>query len=145
MGRVSELTGQRIYLDTNIFIYALEGYPEFAPMLAELFEAIDRGEVLAVTSELTLAETLVKPFIDASAERQQAYQQFLQSSHGLTLVPISRAVLIEAARLRAAHSFRLPDAIHLATARLTQCATFLSNDKRLSAAGLAAVTLAELI
>ena len=145
MGRVSDLAGQRVYLDTNIFIYALEGYPEFAPVLAELFEAIDQGEVQAVTSELTLAETLVKPFMDGSVERQQAYQQSLQSSPGLTLVPVSRAVLVEAARLRAAHGFRLPDAIHVASARLASCSRFISNDKQLKIPGLPVVALAELI
>lgn len=145
MGRVSDLAGQQVYLDTNIFIYALEGYSEFAPALAELFGAIDRSEIRAVTSELTLAEALIKPFMDGSIERQLAYQQSLQSSPGLTLVPVSRTVLVEAARLRAAHSFRLPDAIHVATARLTHCATFISNDKRLGAAGLPVVMATELI
>ena len=144
MGRVTDLAGQRVYLDTNIFIYALEGHAAFASVLAELFQSIDQGELQAATSELTLAETLVKPFLDGSAERQQAYQQALQSSAGLMLVPVSRAVLVEAARLRAAHGFRLPDAIHVATARLSACATFLSNDKRLRPAGLTVMTLAEL-
>lgn len=33
-------------------------------------------------------------------------------------------------RFRASINIKLPDAIHAATAMLTQCSTFLSNDQR---------------
>ncbi|MDM8559818.1 hypothetical protein QUF82_13370 [Thiotrichales bacterium HSG14] len=52
--------GRRIYLDANIFIYLLEGYPAFIPVLTELFSLIDSGKLQAVTSELTLAETIAR-------------------------------------------------------------------------------------
>ncbi|HRC43298.1 MAG TPA: hypothetical protein PLT27_04540 [Nitrospira sp.] len=42
MASLKTLTG-RPYLDTNIFIYALEGYPVFRPTLTQLFEAFDGG------------------------------------------------------------------------------------------------------
>ncbi len=49
-------------------MYALEGYPAFQPILTPLFETIDCGDIQAVTSELTLAEVLVKPLLDRSCE-----------------------------------------------------------------------------
>ena len=64
MGLVSLCEGRLVYLDTNVFIYALEGYPAFAEPLAALFRGIDNGTCRAVTSELTLAEVLVKPIKD---------------------------------------------------------------------------------
>ena len=79
MARIETLTG-RLYLDTNIFVYALEGYPVFRPILTSLFAAIDRGDIQAVTSELTLAEVLVKPLLDRSREREAAYLQALRPS-----------------------------------------------------------------
>lgn len=42
MARLETLTG-RLYLDTHIFVYALEGHPVFRPILTPLLEAIDRG------------------------------------------------------------------------------------------------------
>ncbi len=48
------IQGKKVYLDTNIFIYALEGYPAFNPFLTALFKAIDEGHILAISSELTL-------------------------------------------------------------------------------------------
>jgi predicted nucleic acid-binding protein len=131
--------GQRVYLDANVFIYALEGHARYAPLLSDLFRAIDRGEVQAVTSELTLAEVLVKPFADASVERQAVFQRALRTTGSRTVAPIDREVLIEAARLR------LPDAIHVATARLSGCRTFISNDQRLrTSTGLAVIVLADI-
>jgi predicted nucleic acid-binding protein len=45
------------------------------------------------------------------------------------LLPITEAVLREAARLRALHTaLKTPDAIHAATALLHGCALFVTND-----------------
>lgn len=129
MARIETLTG-RLYLDTNIFVYALEGYPVFRPILTSLFEAIDRGDIQAVTSELTLAEVLVKPLLDRSREREAAYLQALRPSTSLHLAPVSQETLIAAAHLRAEHGLKLPDAIHMATAQLTHCERLLTNDSR---------------
>lgn len=135
----------RVYLDTNIFIYALEGYPVFRAVLTTLFQALDQGELTAVTSELTLAEVLVKPLLDHHAERQAAYLQALQPSTALQIVPVSRDILIAAARLRADTNLKLPDAIHAATAQLTGCDQFLTNDARFSSfPGLAIRQLSDL-
>jgi predicted nucleic acid-binding protein len=143
---LNTIRGERVYLDTNVFIYAIEGYPEFVDELNEFFDSIDAGNLRAFTSELTLAEVLVRPLRDANLEIQTAYQQALQSSEGLEVVPVSRDVLIEAARLRAVANLRLPDAIHGATAILTGCETFLTNDRRLAAVpGVEVVLLSEVI
>lgn len=143
---LNAIRGKRVYLDTNIFIYALEGYPEFVDELTEFFESLDEGSLSAVTSELTLAEVLVRPFMDGNTERQTAYQQALQSSQGLEVVLVDRNVLIESARLRSVANLRLPDAIHGATARLTECETFLTNDRRLLAIpNIEVVLLSEMI
>lgn len=130
MGFLTALQGQRIYLDTNIWIYALEGYPSFIQFLTELFIGIDQGSLNAVTSELTLAEVLVKPLMDQNLQRQNIYHQALQSSKSLEVVPVSREVLLKAAELRAECNLKLPDAIHAATALQTKCFNFLTNDKR---------------
>lgn len=143
---VNAIQGRRVYLDTNIFIYAIEGYPDFVDELNQLFDSIDAGNLRAFTSELTLAEVLVKPLIDGNLEIQGVYQQALQSSEVLEVVAISRDLLIEAARLRAVTNLRLPDAIHGATAILSGCDTFLTNDRRLtSLPGIKVVLLSEVV
>lgn len=91
---LSAIQGVRVYLDTNVFIYAIEGYPNFVDALDEFFGSIETGEVRAFTSELTLAEFLVRPLMDGNLEIQTAYQQALQNAEGFEVVPVSRDVLI---------------------------------------------------
>lgn len=129
MGRVSAELGQRIYLDSNIVIYAIEGLAQYAAQVQPLLDAMDSAEVLIVTSELTLAEVLVGPLKTQNLSIQQTYRAFLTTTPTLEVAPISRTVLTEAAQLRATTKLKLPDAIHLATAMQYQCDTFLTNDE----------------
>lgn len=119
---------QSVYLDSNIFIYLLEMHPTFIDVLTELFLFIDSGQLPAVTSELTLAETLVKPTEENNIDLQRTYQSVLQTSNVLHVISINRVILIEAARLRATNKIKLPDAIHLATAIVNHCQAFITND-----------------
>ncbi|MCX7015211.1 MAG: type II toxin-antitoxin system VapC family toxin [Candidatus Sumerlaeota bacterium] len=131
MGLLNAIVGRRVYLDANIFIYAFEKLPEFQQEVVDLFHSFDRGDLDAVTSELTLAEILVKPFAAQSIEIVSAYEKAINSSRSLEVVPVDRAILVQAARLRAKAKLRLPDAIHLATALRAKCGSFLANDKRM--------------
>ena len=128
MGLLDEIEGPRIYLDTNIFIYAVEGFDRFEEEISTLFSAVDRGKIEAITSELTLAEALVKPFEKGSERYQQIYREALQDRASFHLLSITRSLLVESARLRALTGLRLPDAIHLATAREAGCSTLVTND-----------------
>ncbi len=146
MGLINRMMGQRIYLDTNIFIYALEGYAEYLEFLTELFKEIEQGTVKAVSSELTLAEILVKPIMEQNHKAQDIYQEALRTSNGLEIVPVSREILIEAARIRAQSGHKLPDAIHLGTAYMNKCTVFLTNDKRIKGiADISRVLIDELV
>lgn len=124
---------KNVYLDANIFIYLLEGYAEFASVLLQLVDLIDAGKVQAFTSELSLAETLVKPIMDGNLNLQHLYETTIQTSASLQVCPLTRDILMLAAKLRAkskkSSSIRLPDAIHIATAQVHQCQYFVTNDK----------------
>jgi predicted nucleic acid-binding protein len=82
-----------------------------------------------VTSELTLAERLVKPIMDDDLSRQNTFQSFLAEGSNLQVIAISRPLLIRAAQRRATYKPRLPDAIHLATALDSGRKSFLTNDQ----------------
>ena len=131
MGLVEACPGRRVHLDTNIFIYAVEGLAAFALVLSELFERMAAGDIRASTSELALAEALAKPMEAGREDIARLYEEMLTPSDWLSVLPVDRAILIEAARLRATLKLRLPDAIHVATAARAGCDLFLSNDKRM--------------
>lgn len=136
---MTRLLGRSVCLDTNVFIYAVEQTAPYAAALHPVFEDVARGRTRATTSEIALAETLVKPFRTLDARLQLAFEDAL-SAPGLTVVPVSRAVLFEAARLRAAFRLKLPDTIHAATAQLAGCDVLLTNDT-----GMAAVPGVEIL
>jgi predicted nucleic acid-binding protein len=146
MGPLDAIAGQSVYLDTNIFIYYLEDFPQFRTIPGELFRRLDAGEIRGVTSELALAEALVKPIRQKDAASRSIYEQMFASSRGLNVLPISREMLLAAAEIRATTSMKLPDAIHFATDQVASCAKYLTNDHLLTAQGsISILVLAELL
>ena len=93
MGKVSQELGQRVYFDANIIIYAVEGFAPFLAQLRALTGAMNAGEIIAVTSELTLAEVLVKPLKDQLPAIHQAYQIFLTPTPALNVMAVEREIL----------------------------------------------------
>ena len=131
MGLLEALEGDRIYLDTNTWIYALEGYSAFRPQLMLLFEQMQAGTLTGITSELTLAELLVKPCRDQDLEQQAQYKKAIANRKNFFIMPVLRDLLIDAADVRAKTQLKLPDAIHAATALRTNCTTLLTNDRQI--------------
>jgi hypothetical protein len=43
-----------VYADAQIFIYSVEKHPIYAPILRPLWEAVARGDLEVLSSELTL-------------------------------------------------------------------------------------------
>ena len=131
MAGLADLPSGKVYLDTNVFIYAVEAVPEYAVAVEALFGRIDDRSVVAVTSELTLGEVLAKPFEAGRYDIVAVYEEMLTPSPWLSVVPVERTILIQAARLQSQLVLRLPDAIHVATAAIAGCSAVLSNDRRL--------------
>jgi predicted nucleic acid-binding protein len=122
------MTESRIYLDANVFIYAVEGNDDIANILRKLFELFRQNRGVGVTSELTLAEVLPK----ANAVQRRNYLDLIVWSRIFDLRPVSRDILIETADYRkAAGNAKLPDAIHVVTAIRSECRIVISSDLRL--------------
>jgi predicted nucleic acid-binding protein len=126
--------GPRLYLDTNIIIYAFENTDEISERLRGLIAAASspRHRFLA-TSELTLAEIVVVPLRKGDRRLIDIYESITIGNSFVHVGTVSREVLWLAAILRSRHrQLRLPDAIHIATAMLFGCDYFLTGDLRLS-------------
>jgi predicted nucleic acid-binding protein len=123
----------RIYLDTNIFITAFETGTEVSGKLVTLLStARISPSPRFVTSEMTLAELLVRPFRNNDAGQIALYSPTIASSPWLDAQPVSRDIFISAAGLRASvPSRKLPDAVHLSTAIIAGCTHVLTADKGL--------------
>lgn len=136
MGALEETLGNKVYLDANFFIYALEEVEPWVGVARRVLAALDKGSCSGVTSELSLAECLVKPLELGRADLVQTYQAFLQERRFFSVVPVTRELLVEAARLRGLSRIKLPDAIHAATGLQRGCTSFLTNDDRLTIPGI---------
>lgn len=146
MGTLSGVSGSLLYLDANIIIYAAEGPVVVGSPLQRLLLQVDSGALSTVTSELTLAEVLVRPLRNGDTVLADKFRQRVTSGPTMSTVAVSRGVLERAAELRAAHpALKLPDAIHAATSLLAGCTTFLTNDVRFeSVTGLPVLLLSKL-
>jgi predicted nucleic acid-binding protein len=122
-----ELVGSRVYLDANVFIYAYEEHRLFSPAARALRALHERGELRIVTSQWTLAEILVAPIRNRDRKAQRHYRGIFDSA-ACQVQAIGQDVLLEAARLTALLPLTLPDATHVATAKLTNCNHLVTND-----------------
>lgn len=132
---LDRLDGRRVYLDTNCFIYFLQSSEQYAPLVSPFLERSARGLLEIVTSELTIAEMLVKPYKEARPDIAQQYRRFFSMERIIATRPIGLGILDAAAALRATHRLSLADAIHLATAIDGGCAIFLTNDSGIRGPG----------
>ena len=118
----------KFYLDSNVFIYALNGPSDVAAQLQKLFGIFQTKPSMAVTSELTLAEILPR----ATSFQTRYYLNLIVWNHIFDLRPVSRDILTDTVDYRKAAGMpKLPDAIHVVTAIQAGCARILSNDRRL--------------
>jgi predicted nucleic acid-binding protein len=118
----------RVYLDANVLIRMMERTDAAADASARLFSIAERGKLKLVTSELSLSEVLVGPIAKADPLLEKAYLDLLTDE---PLIELCRAMLIEAARIRARSKAPLADCLHVACAELSGCRLILSYDRRL--------------
>lgn len=131
MGLIDDLEPGPAALDTPIFIYFIEEDRRYLPLIKPLFEAIDRGDLSAVTSGLSLMEVLVAPYRSGNSALADRYESLLTHSRGLRFIEVDRRLLKVAAQLRATCKLKPPDAIQVASALVGDCQSFLTNDRRI--------------
>ncbi len=120
----------RIFLDTNFFIYLIEGAGANGARSRYLLRAFSQRRDEILTSVMTLGELLVQPLRAGDQIMVQQYRRIL-SSPGITVLPFLENAAEAFARVRLNTSIRPPDAIQLATASVAGCDLFLTNDERL--------------
>jgi predicted nucleic acid-binding protein len=119
----------RIFWDTNLFIYFLEGNHQFSVDTKQLRRRmLARGDQL-LTSTLTLGEVLVKPMERGDAILCKAYESVISQS--AVLLAFDLLAARNYATLRRDRSLRPPDAIQLACAAAASTDLFVTNDHRL--------------
>ncbi len=128
---LNKIKNHSIYIDSNIFIYTIEWHEKYYEILEKFYNYIYKNNIFTYTSELTISECLVKPLKDKNVEAVKNYLKAIQNNDLLELKKVSKNILLESAKIRAELWWKLPDAIHWATALESWCKYFFTNDKKI--------------
>ncbi|MFC2173833.1 type II toxin-antitoxin system VapC family toxin [Acidobacteriota bacterium] len=115
-------------LDTSVFIYFVEHNPRYHDLSKFIFEAIETGKIKATTSTLSLLEILVQPYRRQLDDLVMKFYGLFTTYPNLEWVELTLEIADTAARLRAEHRLKTPDAIQLASALSSGATGFICND-----------------
>ena len=116
----------RIFLDTCIVIDLVEAKPEQQDKLKILITGKQ-----AIGSELVRMEARLQALRDQREDLLKVYDSYFERCE---MVSFDRELFDLASRLRIDHRIKTPDALHLATAIISRCAQFWTNDAHLAKA-----------
>ena len=99
-----------------------------------------------VTSVITLSEVLIHPLRQGDEALATQYSRILLNAAHVQALAVSPLIASAAARLRASHGYKMPDAIQIATAQSAHATFFVTNDEALAGiSGLRVIVLKQLL
>jgi predicted nucleic acid-binding protein len=101
-------------------------------MAGEVFRWLERTPNTAVTSTLTMTELLVQPYRAGNELLVNRYYGLLSTFPNLEWVAPDLVIADAAARIRANHRLRTPDALQAATGVCSSATALLTNDPDLA-------------
>ncbi len=116
-------------LDTVTIIYFLEKHPRYYQIAKEIFKKIETGKISANISTLVFTELLVPAYRTKEYKHAEKIVHILSNFPNLKIIPINTKISTVAAKIRAVHGIRTPDAIHIATALESKSSGIITNDK----------------
>ena len=122
---------KKIFLDTVVFIYHFENNPKYIDLTSSIFSRIEQGLNSGLTSQITLAEILIKPHKLNEHDKAQDYQIIFQEFPNLLAADIDHDCAKIAALLSAKYNLELPDALQIGSAISNNASIFITNDLKL--------------
>ena len=143
---MARLRGQRVYIDSNIFIYFLDKHDTYFEVVSQFLQACIKREIFGTTGDAAVAEVMVGPYRQDNPALAACFKRFFAQKNFLTVISHDRAVFDAAAMLVARKRLKFIDALHLATAVHAGCQFMLTNDAGISSNdGIEVVSLAGLL
>ncbi len=121
----------RLFLDTSPVIFFVEKNPIYVDRVRAIFQRIDSGPIIGVTSPVTLAEALVVPCRLNDALVQQQFLDLIVGANNISFANVQQKEAQNAADIRARYNLSLTDSFQVAVALETKCDALLTNDARL--------------
>lgn len=118
--------GALLLVDSAPIIYTLEAHPKFSGRYEALFARHAAGEVSLAVTTITIAEVLIGPLGVGEEALAKRYRTLLESWQ---VVELTADIAETAARLRAKHKLKLPDAVQLASALAINAHALVTHDR----------------
>lgn len=123
------IESKKIFIDTAPIIYYLQSSELYYDSMKEFWKKYDECDY--VTSTITITEYLTFPYKQRDTQLVSSFYAFLNDMD-IQVRSIDERIAEKAAKIRAEYKhFKTMDALQLATACITNCDLFLTNDKQL--------------
>lgn len=120
----------RIYLDSCIYIYYFSAGNILGKRASKYFVGAETNKHEILASSLVMHEILSGVYKEIKSKAGEIYGN-LSLHPGISWIDFSLEIADLSAQLRSETSLKTPDCIHLATALLSECSQFITNDKQI--------------
>ena len=121
----------RIFWDTMLFIYLIDGHPEFSDQVNYLLErSLERDDHL-YTSHLAMAEVLAGAAKSVFPEKARKIREMMNEA-GFRFLPFDGGCVEIFGQLRSKERLKIADAMHLACAANAGMNLVMTGDKDLT-------------
>ena len=126
------MTGfKRVFVDTAPIIYYLENSALYMNSVKKFFEKCIKENIQVVTSAITIEEYLVFPYSSGKIEFADNFKRFIEYMN-IMVVDIDSNIAEQGAKIGGKYkNFKAMDALQIATAIVSGCDMFFTNDKQL--------------
>ncbi len=132
------MSGKKLFLDTNLFIYLVEGESDLSDKVEQIVTFSRQRGITIFTSALTVGEVLVKPVKDGNESLIDRYKDLFNK---IEIVSMDAQISYKFAEIRASFTIKAPDAIQLASAIIGGAAHFVTNDERLANVNIGGINI----
>lgn len=122
---------KRVFVDTAPIIYYLENSSLYMDFIKKFFAKCIEEDIQVVTSAITVEEYLVFPYSSGQMELVDNFKRFIEYMN-IEVVDIDSVIAEQGVKIRGRYkNFKAMDALQIATAVVSGCDMFFTNDKQL--------------
>lgn len=122
---------KRVFVDTAPIIYYLENSSLYMDFIKKFFAKCIEEDIQVVTPAITVEEYLVFPYSSGQMELVDNFKRFIEYMN-IEVVDIDSVIAEQGAKIRGRYkNFKAMDALQIATAVVSGCDMFFTNDKQL--------------
>ena len=122
---------KRVFVDTAPIIYYLENSVLYMDLVKKFFTKCLEENIQIVTSAITIEEYLVFPYSSGKMDFADNFKRFIEYMN-IEVIDIDSKIAEQGAKIRSQYkNFKAMDALQIATAIVSGCDMFFTNDKQL--------------